>query len=433
MVALSIHNPQSYQEQIHNFVYKSYQSNLAFSLRQNKIPLFNFGLDQIRLAKVLAHSVLHGTYQLSPPKKRSIVRKNKQRAVYEYELTDKIVLKVFAQYLNTLYKPFIAKQLYSYQKGKNAGKAIQELSKYIKTYRKRLAINGLYFLKIDIKSYSDSIIIGKNSTLWPRLDELLQGSFLQQHTLDLIREMIRPAYRNEDGLIQVNNVGVPTGSPISNFLYNFYCAPIDSAFSNLPDLFYARFGDDILLAHPNPDALSDIKKSLFAEISKLSLTIHQEKVVQCYLSPAGNQGAAFDYPGKNAFDYLGYRIDGYGNVTLSEKRKRQFLRAMFRRIKHSHALLKDKSIDEENKIMILCQTVNNAFLDPEFLQGEVKSIISETNDQGQLKHLDYLIALNIATRVTNIQGVRAFSKLPYKMLRTNYGLCSLINMRNGKK
>ena len=62
MVALSIHNPQSYQEQIHNFVYKSYQSNLAFSLRQNKIPLFNFGLDQIRLAKVLAHSVLHGTY-----------------------------------------------------------------------------------------------------------------------------------------------------------------------------------------------------------------------------------------------------------------------------------------------------------------------------------------------------------------------------------
>ncbi|MFI4919156.1 MAG: reverse transcriptase domain-containing protein [Legionellales bacterium] len=426
---LSLYNERSYQQEIHDLVQKSFSQGGAFDAQQDNVALFNFGFDQARLARIIARAVRRGTYRLSPPQKRLILNKNKSRAVYDYALTDKIVIKVFSRYLHALFKPFMVPELYSYQPGKNAGMAVQQLGQYIRSTRRQLSIKGLYVLKVDIQSYSDSIFIGEQSSLWPRLTTLLKDS-LRAADMALLREMIRPSYLSKDGGLQTNVRGVTTGSPISNFLYNFYCAPVDGLFAHSPGLFYARFSDDILLCHPDPLELLQQAERLYAELARLQLRVHPQKIMQYYLSPAGNASNIELFQGKNSFDYLGYRIDGYGQITLSERRKRYFLRAIFRRIRYSHDLLKNTGVDEATRIRSICQVVNNALLERDFLEGEIRSLIMESNDQGQLKHLDYLIALNIAMRITNIHGVKAFARLPYKALRTTYGLCSLIKLRN---
>ncbi|MDI1353192.1 MAG: reverse transcriptase domain-containing protein [bacterium] len=431
MKSLKIYNYLLYAEHIEQYVKKSFHKNKLFDLCQHKIPLIQFDSDKKRLAKILTRAISKETYTISPPKLRWIYNKDKIRAIYDYYLVDKIVLKVFAQFLNELYQPFISQNVYSFQKGVSSRKPVNHFSQFIKEQRKKNQVHGVYILKVDIKSYSDSIYLGKHSTLWPRLNAFLE-TILKPYALNLIQQMVRPTYINDQGQLQTNILGIPTGSPISNFIYNFYCAPIDDLFSRQPDLFYARYGDDILLAHPDGNHLRHLRVLLDNEIANLSLIINSKKNIECYFSPAGNQGACLGYQGRNALDYLGYRIDGYGRITLCEKRKRSLLRALNKRIADMYHLLKNKQVDRTTLIRLLCNTVNVALDEKDLIQGELQLLIYSSTDQGQLKHLDYLIALNIASRVTGIKGARAFAKLPYKTLRAEFNLKSLVNLRNKK-
>jgi hypothetical protein len=426
-----VHSAKIYQQEIQDLVEQMMAKGCAFNAHQDDVPFINFAIDKFRLGNILARSVKKGHYQLSPPVRRKILTDDKYRTVYFYTLTDKIIIKVFSRYLNKLFKPFISPSLFSYQKGRDAGMAIKQLSDFIRTMRKQRNLKGLYVLKIDLKSYNDSIYIAQGSPLWPRLMAFLENQ-LNPYEVALVMEMIRPSYKNDEGFLQCNIFGIPTGSPISNFVSNFYLANIDSIFTGMKDLFYARFCDDLLLCHPDAAVLDSLKERMNFELSKLYLRLNEKKSEAYFLSPAGNQGDFAHYKGKNSFNYLGYRMDGYGQVTLSDARKRKFLRAIFCRIRETYYTLKNNQAKEDTIIKIICKIVNQSFLEPDFLQNEVRCLTMQTDCHSQLQHLDYLIALNISMRVTGIQGVRAFVKLSYKTLRSTYGLYSLVNLRNQK-
>ena len=49
--------------------------------------------------------------------------------------------------------------------------------------------------------------------------------------------------------------GVPTGQPISCVLFNLYLSGLDAQLDRIPGAFYARYCDDIVFAHPDPDVV----------------------------------------------------------------------------------------------------------------------------------------------------------------------------------
>lgn len=424
-----IYDAKRYRFEIERLVERHQIKQTIFQIEQQEVPLFQFGQSKDSLSKFLAKSVRRKKYHLEPPRQRLIKVKEKKRMVYDYQPSDQIVCAVFARFLNECYRNTMSASLYSYQPGNGAHYAAQDLIKFIRQARRGNVIQGLYVLQVDIQKYAESIPLHERSNLWPRLEALL-GSSLNPYEMNLIRSMIRPIYTNLKHQLQMNTYGVTTGTSISNFLYNYYGDPLDKLLDNQPGLFYARFSDDILLCHADASQLQYYEKLLYQSIEKLELSINPQKMRRIYLSPAGHAKPEHDFKGTNAIDYMGYRIDGYGKITLSERRKRKILRRLYLRIRTLTTLLKQQEMSQDLQIQTICQAVNQALIDPDFREYQVRSLILETTDHGQLKEMDYRIALCIANCVTSIRGPRAFSNLPYQTLRSTYGLCSLVQLRN---
>ncbi len=422
-----LYDPQIYRHEIQRLVQKHTQAGRGYDVEQQGVPVVNFGFDQKKLAKYLAKSIKNKTYQLGVPQQRTIFRNQKNRLVYDYSLTDQIVIKVFTHYLEQQFKPLISSQLYSFQKGKKAYGAARDFGRYVLSTRKRTQKQGLYVLKIDLQSYGKTIPLGQSSPLWERLKPLTQ--LLTGYEQQLVQQIIRPTYVNDKGRLQCNLYGITDGVAISNFIGNFYCAAIDELFQGWPNLFYARYGDDILLCHPQRAEILRCKEQLELALQHLQLQVNPTKSLTVYLSPAGHRGES-NLIGSNALDYLGYRIDGYGRMTLSEKRKRMILLALKQRIVNLNQVLKTKPVPEHQRVKMICQMVNQALTSSQFMENQIQALLLESNDRSQLKHLDYLIALNIAMSVTSIQGVQAFSRLSYRQLRTQFELCSLVQLKN---
>ena len=53
------------------------------------------------------------------------------------------------------------------------------------------------------------------------------------------------------------------------------------------------------------------------------------------------------------------------------------------------------------------------------------------NDRGQLRHLDYLLARLVLRALTGEADVKAFRVVPYRRLRQEWHLVSLVAARNG--
>jgi len=80
----------------------------------------------------------------------------------------------------------------------------------------------------------------------------------------------------------------------------------------------------------------------------------------------------------------------------------------------------------------VCAVVNRA-LDPRGQLTQQRSAIllrRVVTDRAQLRQLDHRIAQIVASAVTGRAGPRAFREVPYRTLREEWGLVSLVAARN---
>lgn len=424
--------PTRYEFQIQKMVASVQAKGAAklFELRQNDIPLFNFNFDIYYLAKALSTDIRKERYQLSMPKQRMVNTKTKQRLIYDYNLTDKIVIASISQLLNELLESIISDRSYAFRVGSNPLMVVKTLSNYILHYRKKHTDN-LYLFKTDFVAYSDSICIGPKSVLWDYIAELFQAHHIipSPYQLKLITQIIRPEHYNLDNRLQTNVYGAPTGTAIISFVNNLYAFKIDKLFDNQPDLFYARYCDDIVLLHPDKEKLLAYIDRFNNEIEKIQLKTNSRKnILACF----SRSGAAYDdqrFQSLNYIDYLGFRLSSHGLFCLSKPRQRKFLRLMVQRINDILKTLPHQSIDEAGSI--ICHALNDYMINKVIGEQSARALISESSDHGQLKQLDYQLALNVAKALTRINSVKAFRVISYKKIRETYGLKSILMLRNG--
>ncbi|MFZ5897086.1 MAG: reverse transcriptase domain-containing protein [Myxococcota bacterium] len=383
-----------------------------------------------QLAKALARSVPRGEYRLGPSNARSAFLGGKARTLYRASITDTAVVAVLAKLLRRVVDPLLSERVYSYRPGRSSLEAVRDFADFLRDHRQAIAdprARGLFVLRRDVARYGESIPVDPESPLWSMLDKVFAhwGIGAQEPIAALTRAAVRPSIASEAGAYQLER-GVPTGSAIQPVICNLYLSQLDAALGGVRGSFYARFGDDIVFAHADADVAKRARDTADDVVGTLKLAFKAEKSRDFFFNAAGRHSAGL--PGAAQLEYLGLRLHFSGAVGLTSAKARRLLREVTRRLDNDLRLT--RALSREEALESMCHTASES-LDPRrpLAQVMVPLVNHAVDDRGQLRQLDYLVALRIAERDSGQRGVRAFRHVSYQSLRAA-GLRSLLVARN---
>jgi hypothetical protein len=391
-----------------------------------------------RIARLLARTVTRGQYISGPARRKTIVVRGKERVIFAYGLTDRIVHGAVAQILADAVQPSLSSRLYSYRKGTSWWTAVSDFARYLREHRNRYSEptrRHMYVIRRDIDSYTDSIPLGEDAPLWGMLRNALSAPnqpSIPAPAWRLLEKVVRPEIEVDRERRVALERGVATGQPISCVLFNFYLADLDRCLETAPDGFYARYSDDVLFAHPSPGVVREAATSIDSVLEKLGLRVKQAKSQNLYLTEAGRPSAEWpEANGTSVVPFMGVSIRANGTVSLERKRTRRLLRDITARVQRAARSLPAMSLDELGRT--LCSLVNRMFAgDSEaFLESRAAALLRRAiTDRKQLAQLDYWIARIVLRTVTGDRSIRAFRKVPYRKMRQEWRLISLEQARN---
>lgn len=235
--------------------------------------------------KPICKGICEGRYSFSVPHKHLITKNasGKKRTVYTFSDEEMIILK-YLSFLLYRYDYLFSNNLYSFRKGFGVKDAVSFLSRTRDTGR-------MYGYKLDISSYFNSI---SPSLLLPSLKDCIDIDLfvLMARLLD----DDRVCYRGE---IIKEAKGAMPGTPISNFLANFYLKDLDHFFWKRK-VIYLRYADDILLFAHAEEEIKEYSEYLKDYLHSMNLSINPEK--ESWITP----GDPFDFLG---FSFAGKNVD----------------------------------------------------------------------------------------------------------------------------
>lgn len=428
---------QRYERQIDRLHERHLLTRQLYELRQDEVPLATLTSHRRKVARMLARSVAHGRYQSDPAVVRTIIADGKERVVFSYRITDVIVHGVVADLIDEALTPSLSPRLYSYRKGVSWSDAVSDLAAYLRNVRKQdrdPRSRHMYIARRDIEAYTDSIPVGRSSPLWPMLRHLLAAPTTcgaDAAAWTLVDHVIAPRVLGADGSVSTLTRGVATGQPISCVLFNLYLSGLDRCLDAVPGAFYARYSDDLLFAHPDPEVVRAAMLEVDRTVEELGLRLKASKSVDYYLTTPGRPSDRWPTarPARSV-PFLGMEVAADGTVSLGRRHARALLRDVDERVRSA---LASQPTNVEEAGSLACAVVNG-MLDPDGRSlGEhaaAGTLLRVVTDRSQLAQLDYRMALGIAKAITHERSVRAFRTVSYQQLRQGWGLRSLEHERN---
>lgn len=406
-----------------------------YDRQQRGVSLAAFVRHKQELSYLLARIVARGEYQMAAAQVRRVRLGEKQRTIFSLRLTDLLVHGVVAQLTLEAIAPRFSPRLYSYRKGRSWWNAIGDLAAYLQQHRRERPDprqRGVYVVRRDIKSYTDSIPVGDGSAIWSMLRSALEESnTLSNRDWELIRSVIRPESCESDGRPYMLSRGVPTGLPIACVLFNLYLAPLDEALDSIPGGFYARYSDDILFAHPSAAVVQAAAQTIDRITGDLGLTISADKRRDLYVTAAGRRSD--EWPEARpamSVPLLGCRVSAQATISLSRNKLRRLLHDIERRAARTAATCRHADTDATGRSV--SAVVNRSLIrraDP-FHIHTADLLRSVVTDREQLRQIDYWIARIVLRLSTGRGGAQMFRTIPYRRIRRDWKLRSLVHARN---
>jgi reverse transcriptase-like protein len=424
---------RTYERQIDRLHRRYLLTRRIYELQQEDVSLATVALNRSRVARLLATTVAGGDYRLEPARIRTLRVDGKARTVFTYRLTDVIVHGAVGSILQEAIAPHLSPQLYSYRAGMSWWRSVADFASFVRTHRRSRPdprTRHLYVLRRDIDSYTDSIPVGERSRIWPLVRDIL-GSEVEPADWALVQKVIRPDVVRPGGGESCVCRGVATGQPISCVLFNLYLTELDHDLDGMPGAFYARYSDDILFAHPDADVARAVADRIDERLRELGLRCNRPKSLDLYLTGAGR--ASTRWPGARgttSVPLLGTRVAADGTVSLGRAKTRALLRDVDRRA-HRAATTVGRE-DRERLGRTVCMMINRvlaAWSSP-VQQRSAPLLRRAVTDRRQLEQVDYLIARIVLRAVTGRPGARAFRDIPYRKMRDDWGLLSVLDSRN---
>ena len=409
-----------------------------YELREGDVSLASVAARHRDVAQLIARTVAAGAYEPGPAEVRTIRVGGKRRVVFALGLVDLLVHRVVSDALETAIEPTLSPRLLSYRSGIPWWRGAQDLAAWVREHEGRRDRNGrlqggLYVLRRDIRSYTDTIPVDDGSAVWEMVGRALSPAEpMTPWAWSVVRSVVRPAVLGPRGRPLNRDRGAPTGQPVSCVLFNLYLRELDHELAAVNDGFYARYSDDIAFAHVDHRVAQQAAAAMDAVVARLGLTLNAEKGRDFYLTRAGH--ASDRWPGANGAQHvplLGLRVGADGTVGLEPVKAREVVRDSRRRASAAAAA----STDHDEAADLACAMVRRA-LDPGDMQAAARAaplLRHVVTDRRQLAELDHRIAREVAGVLVGDRSVRAFRTMPPARLRGRHGLPSLVEARNGRR
>ncbi len=442
-LAEALADPRRYQAQIDRLQRRHQFDGGMNRVTQDGVTLASLVMHRNAAAKKLARAVASGAYRLQPATPRILRVEGKMRTVFSYPLLDLVVHGVVADVLTQAMAPTLSANLYSYRAGVSWAHGVAAFARYLRGHRRTHPdprTRGLYVLRRDIASYTDSIPVGETSRLWSQLAGLVGEPQSADGRFDpasdahrswrLLQEVVRPAIR-DGGRVGTRDRGVATGQPISCVAFNLYLRDLDHELASIPEAFVARYSDDLVVAHPDAETARGLSRLLDQRLAELGLRFNPAKSRDLYLTGAGRSSAEWpESRGTTKVEFLGMRIAMDGTVALGDSKVRELLADARRRVRNTARAMRGRSEDERGRATV---AVVNSLLDaggPHLRGAAAPLLAGMVTDRRQLDWLDHQLARIVAGAVSGDQRAAAFRQVPYRRIRNDWGLISLRRQRD---
>ena len=406
-------------------------------LTDGEISLATVVMHRGEVARLLAHTVAEGGYQLRAATVRSIVVDGRRRTVYGYPLLDLIVHGVVAEVLGEAIEPRLSSSVYSYRSGQSWLNGVSGLARYLRRHRRERPdprTRGLFVLRRDVDAYTDSIPLGTGSAIWSQLQQAVDSLGAPVPTAAdqrLIEDVVRPTFLVDGASPATRLHGVATGQPISCVCFNLYLGDVDRALADIAGGFYARYSDDLVFAHPDPVVARAASDLLDRQVAALGLRFNADKQRDLYLTGAGR--SSVDWPearGTTSVAFLGMLVHADGTIALGRRKTRGLLRDARRRAANTGRAL--SHLDGDARGRAVAQTLNTLLdRNDHQLHGAAAPLLAgAVTDRRQLDQFDHQLARLVASAATGVNGPAAFRRVPYRRVRGELGLRSLRRARD---
>lgn len=353
----------------------------------------------------------------------------KEREIARLGPLDLVAHGTIAEILAERLEARLSPQLYSYRRGRSTWNALRVLARFVRAHRRSRPdprTRGLYVLRSDIKSYTDSIPLVDGAILWRELREALGAG--EAH-FAMVRALMQPLLDRGEGTPASRDRGLLFGAPTTNVAGNLYLMPLDTALDAL-DGGYARFGDDVLFAHADPAVVRRAKDTLETILAERGVEPNRKKL--CVLHWNGAARRSLEWPearGVSEVPFLGASLRFDGTIQLSPAKWSSMLQELRARIRRTARLLAEDK--PAARARVLAEVVNASFdVRSELALREATLVTDLVSDRAQLRQLDYWVARWIAEAASRKAGPRAFRTIPYYWLRTKAALTSRVVSRN---
>lgn len=428
--------PKTYEDSIMRIFAKRRQRGLAFSDAGGGVTYFSTATERRALSKAIAHSVASGQYRPQPVDLRFREYNGKCRAVHLPTFVDHVVGSALFQLLSHNARCRGLPGVYSYLPGLTNVAATRALAAFVRAHRRRVGAKGppIYVLQSDFQHYGDDLPVGPDAALWPILREVATlgnpHGALGAEVWDLITSLARPVVRDQDGAQFTRLYGTAMGTPLVPMLGNLAVLPMDAAIVAIDGIFYARYNDDFIVAHPDLGALHQADARIDALLDGLGVKRKPAKEFRTALGGNG-MSCAVDpaYRGRDRIDCLGLSVSHAGTIALAPHRLRRFVGRIATRIDAASSALAPLPAAERARHLVLTTNVMLDVTSPFAVPG-LSGLLDTTTNRGVLKDLDFRIARKIVQVATGRPGVRGFRVLPPAVLRRDMGLVSLVHLRN---
>lgn len=435
-VAAGLTDPRTYDDAILRIFQKRRERGQAFEQTRDGVTYFDIASGHSALARAIARSVADGTYRTQPVELWILETKGKRRAAHMPTFTDHVVGSALYRLLSHNAQCHGLPGVYSYLPGLTNTAAARALAAYIRRHRQFSSRPPLYVLQSDFEHYGDNLPVAPEAPLWGTLREIATlgspNGVLPQPIWDLIIELARPVVRDDEGGEFVRLNGVAMGTAIVPLLSNLAVLPMDRQVLGIDGVFYARYNDDFLVAHPDLDALHEADTRIDAMLPGLGVRRKLSKEVRTTLTAGGAPSTADPaYRGRNRIDWLGLSISHGGAMSVGPHRLRRFIQRIAYRLDGASSNLSPLPLAARVDHLVATANVMLDAASPFVIPG-LPALLDATTDRGTLKDLDFRIARKIVQAATGLAGVRGFRAVPPRMLYTESGLTSLVRLRNSR-
>lgn len=183
-------------------------------------------------------------------------------------LSDRIIQRWAADYLNRFFDDILHPNTYGYRKGRGAIKAVRRAIHEIQNEDYHWAMH------LDIQHYFDSIDRH-------RLNDLLYQLPIYHPLRQLIIQWVENGGFRYGNQWEESDVGIGQGNIISPFLSNLYLTHFDTVMNQFQDLIFIRYSDDFILLARSKEIIAEAFGVLQNYLQNvLSLSLHDGEVIR---------------------------------------------------------------------------------------------------------------------------------------------------------